>query len=176
MRKDNENFLANSFYSYVCRIFMYLPIISGLILLFDNFQFGIIFLIGGIVASCLFYFCCFYWYFGFLKFTKEFIYTPNDFVPKNARLQYKEKIYYKDICAIEFKDRDGNSIGKPLWKAYSVSYLEITTNDNCIHRIAIDKYSRKTWIKIEKLIINNRDILVLRDAKSFIKSIKIRIL
>lgn len=41
--------------------------------------------------------------------------------------------------------------------------------DESIKRIYLDKYSRKTWIKIEKLITNNRDILVLKDAKSFIK-------
>ena len=91
-------------------------------------------------------------------------------MPKITRLQYKEKIYYKDICAIEFKDRDGNSIGKPLWKANSVSYLEITTNDNCIHRIAIGKYSYNQWKKIERKIINIvPNVLVLKSADELIK-------
>ena len=124
-----KTFWANSVYSYISRIFIYSPIVLEFILFFDNFPFDIIFLIGGIVVSYLFYFSGFCWYLGFLKFTKEFIYTSSDFVPKITRLQYKEKIYYKDVCAIEFKDRDGNSIGKPLWKADSVSYLEIITND-----------------------------------------------
>lgn len=163
-------FWANSFYSYISRIVIYFPIVLGLILLFDNLQIGIVFLIGGIVASYLLYFCNFCWYLGFLKFTKEFIYTPNDFVLKITRLQYKEKIYYKDICAIEFKDRDGNSIGKPLWKADSVSYLEIITNDNYIHRIAIGKYSHRQWKKIEREIINIvPNVLILKSADELIK-------
>ena len=41
--------------------------------------------------------------------------------------------------------------------------------DESIKRIYLGKYSYKTWIKIEKLIINNRDILVLKDANSFVK-------
>lgn len=163
-------FWANSFYSYVSRIFIYFPIILGLILVFDNFQIGVGFLIGGIGVSYLLYFCNFCWYLGFLKFTKEFIFTPNDFVPKITRLQYKEKIYYDDICAIEFKDIDGNSIGKPLWKANSVSYLEITTHDNCIHRIAIGKYSHNQWKKIEREITNIvPNVLILKSAEELIK-------
>lgn len=41
--------------------------------------------------------------------------------------------------------------------------------DESIKRIYLGKYSHKTWIMIEKLIISNRDILVLKDAKSFVK-------
>lgn len=115
-----KTFWANSFYSYISRIFIYFPIVLGTVLSFDEFQFRIGFLIGGIVASYILYSCHFCWYLGLLKFTEEFIYTQSDFAPKMTRLQYKEKIYYRDICAIEFKDRDGNSVGNPLWKADTV--------------------------------------------------------
>lgn len=138
-----KTFWANSFYSYISRIVIYFPIVSGLILLFDNLQIGIVFLIGGIVASYLLYFCNFCWYLGFLKFTKEFIYTPNDFVPKITRLQYKKKIYYKNIHAIEFNNRDGNSIGK---------------------------YSHRQWKKIEKEIVNIvPNVLILKSADELIR-------
>ncbi len=81
-----------------------------------------------------------------------------------------EKIYYKDIYAIEFKNRDGNSIGKSLWKADSVSYLEITTIDNCLHRIAIGKFSHNQWKKIEKEIINIvPNVLILKSADELIE-------
>lgn len=163
-------FWANSICSYISRIFVYFPIVLGLILSFDNLQFLISILICGLIASYLLYFCNFCWYFGFLKFTNEYLYTPNDFVPKITRLQYREKILYKDICAIEFKDSEGNSFGKPLWRANCVSYLEITTKNNCIHKIAIGKYSHKQWNKIEKEVLKKvPNVLIIKSANELIK-------
>lgn len=49
-------------------------------------------------------------------------------------------------------------------------YLKLIMKDGTIKRIFLEKYSKKTWIKLEKLIINNhQDILILKDAQSFIK-------
>ncbi len=50
-----------------------------------------------------------------------------------------------------------------------LSYLKLIMKDESIKRIYLGKYSHKTRIKIEKLIINNRDILVLKDANTFVK-------
>ncbi len=165
-----KKYWALSIYSFISRLFIYFPIVLGLVLFFNNFSIGILFLFGGFIISYLFYFCIFSWYLGYMKFDIEYIYVPNDLVPTITRLQYKEKIYYQKICAIEFKDRDGDSIGKPLWKANSISYLEITTNDNCAHRIAIGKYSHKQWIMIEKEIEKRvPDVLILKSANELIR-------
>lgn len=161
--------LANSIYSYISRVFVYSPIILGSIL-FSNFPKEAYFFVGGFILSYLLYICNFCWYLGFIKFKKEYIYTPNDFVPRLTRLQYKEKIYYKDIFSIEFKDADGNSIGKQLWKADSISYLEIITNDSCVHRIAIGKYSHRQWKQIEiEFIKYIPNVLIIRNAEELIK-------
>ena len=55
-------------------------------------------------------------------------------------------------------------------------YLKLIMKNESIKRIYLWKYSYKTWIKLEKLIINNQDILVLKDAQSFIKYKKTGIL
>ncbi len=166
-------FVANSIYSYISRLVVYFPFILGTILSSTLFPKDVFFFIGGIILSYLLYCCNFCWFLGYLKFKKEFLYIPSDFAPRISRLQYKEKIYYDEICAIEFKFRDGNSRGKPLWKADCINYLEIITNDNCIHRIAIGKYSHRQWKKIENEIVNRtHDVLVLQKADELIKKIK----
>ena len=163
-------FLANSVLSYISRIFVYFPIVVAIILSINNSNLLVVFIVIGSLMSYLLYNCNFCWYLGFLKFTNEFIYTPNDFVSKITRLQYKEKIYYKDICAIEFRDIDGNSNGESLWKASCISYIEITTNDNFLHRIAIGKYSHKQWKNIEKEFTERvPDLLILKNADELIK-------
>ena len=163
-------FLANSVFSYINRIFVYSPIIVAIIISINNFNYIFEFIAIGLFLSYIIYSCNFCWYMGFLIFRYDFLYTPNDFVTKVTRLQYREKIFYNDICAIEYKDMDGNSIGKKLWKANNVSYIEITTNDNHIHRLAIGKYSHKQWKNIEKEIIKRvPNVLILKSADALIK-------
>lgn len=163
-------FLANSMLSYISRMFVYSPIIVAIILLINNMECIFVFIAFGLLLSYIVYYCNFCWYMGFLIFKKDYLFTPNDFVTKVTRLQYREKIFYNDICSIEYKDMDGNSIGKELWKANSISYLEIITNDNCIHRLAIGKYSHKQWEHIEKEIIKKvPNVLILKQASELIK-------
>ena len=97
-------FWANSLLSYTSRIFVYFPIVVAIILSINNSNLLVVFIVIGSLMSYLLYNCNFCWYLGFLKFTNEFIYAPNDFVSKITRLQYKEKLYYKDTSTIEFKD------------------------------------------------------------------------
>ena len=109
--------------------------------------------------------------FGFLKINRNTIYVPNDLTFKNLRIQHKETINIDDIIAIEFLEEECTSNGNKIsWRYTGIpSYLKFIMNDESIKRIYLGKYSHKTWIKIEKFIINNRDILVLKDAKSFLK-------
>lgn len=109
--------------------------------------------------------------FGFLKISENTIYVPNDLTFKNSRIQHKETINIDDIIAIEFLEEECTSNGSKIsWRYTGMpSYLKLIMKDESIKRIYLGKYSHKTWIKIEKLIINNRDILVLKDAKSFVK-------
>lgn len=49
-------------------------------------------------------------------------------------------------------------------------YLEITTKDNCIHRIAIGKYSHNQWKRIENEIVKKvPDVLIPKSADELIK-------
>lgn len=163
-------FLANSVLSYISRIFVYSPFIVAIILSINHFNYMALFIVMGLVISYILYNCNLCWYMGFLLFKEKYLFIPNDFVTKITRLQYKEKIFYDEISAIEYKDLDGNSIGKELWRANSVSYIEITTNDNHIHRVAIGKYSHKKWKKIEKEIIKRvPNILILKSSDELIK-------
>ena len=81
------------------------------------------------------------------------------------------KINIDDIIAIEFLEEECTSNGSKIsWRYTGMpSYLKLIMKDESIKRIYLGKYSHKTWTKIEKLIINNRDIFVLKDAKSFVK-------
>lgn len=109
--------------------------------------------------------------FGFLKISENKIYVPNDLTFKNLRIQHKETINIDDIITIEFLEEECTSNGSKIsWRYTGIpSYLKLIMKDESIKRIYLDKYSHKTWIKIEKLIINNRDIIVLKDANSFVK-------
>ena len=109
--------------------------------------------------------------FGFLKISENTIYVPNDLTFKNSRIQHKETINTDDIIAIEFLEEECTSNGSKIFWRYTgmPSYLKLIMKDESIKRICLGKYSHKTWIKIEKLSIHNRDILVLKDAKSFVK-------
>ena len=109
--------------------------------------------------------------FGFLKISENKIYIPNDLTFKNLRIQHKETINIDDIITIEFLEEECTSNGSKIsWRYTGIpSYLKLIMKDESIKRIYLDKYSHKTWIKIEKLIINNRNIIVLKDANSFVK-------
>ncbi|MGN1278886.1 MAG: hypothetical protein ACI4UG_05405, partial [Candidatus Onthovivens sp.] len=109
--------------------------------------------------------------FGFLKIGENKIYVPNDLTFENLRIQHKETINIDDIIAIEFLEEECTSNGSKIsWRYTGIPpYLKLIMKDESIKRIYLGKYSYKTWIKIEKLIINNRDILVLKDANSFVK-------
>ena len=93
-----------------------------------------------------------------------------DIIPNFNKLQYKVKVCYDHICAIEFKVRDGNSKGEELYKAWSLLYLEIITNDNFVYRINMNKFSKKQCIKIENMFIKKvPEILVLKSINKLIK-------
>ena len=96
---------------------------------------------------------------------------PNDLTFKNLRMQHKETIDIDDILAIEFLEEECTSNGSKISWRYTgiLSYLKLIMKDESIKRIYLGKYSHKTRIKIGKLIINNRDILVLKDANTFVK-------
>ena len=101
-------FLANSVLSYISRIFVYSPLIVAIILSINHFNYMALFIVMGLVISYILYNCNLCWYMGFLLFKEKYLFIPNDFVTKITRLQYKEKIFYDEISAIEYKDLDGN--------------------------------------------------------------------
>jgi len=109
--------------------------------------------------------------FGYLKINKKMLYVSNDLTFKSLRVQHKEIINIDDIIAIEFLEEECSSNGgKISWRYTGMpSYLKLIMKDETIKRIYLGKYSYKTWIKLEKLITNNQDIIVLKDAQSFIK-------
>ncbi len=114
-------------------------------------------------------------FWGFIQINDSDIYVPNDWHFNSERLQHKERIVIKDIVGIEFVEEDCKSNGKEIIGRHIgiPPYLKFYMADNSIKRILLYKFSRKTWIKIEKLIIEkNNDILVLTDARTFIKYLK----
>lgn len=117
--------------------------------------------------------------FGYLKISRKVIYTSNDLTFKKFRIQHKESIIIDDIIAIEFLEEEcASDGGKILWRYTGTPpYLRFIMRDDSIKRIYLGKYSHKTWIKIERWIIkNNGDILILKDAKSFLIFLKTGIL
>ena len=165
-----KTFLSNSLTSIILKCLFFIIILFVIILSVINPIHWSIILIIIIVFITSFIFL-FNSMFGFLKISENTIYIPNDLTFKNSRIQHKETINIDDIIAIEFLEEECTSNGSKIPWRYTgmLSYLKLIMKDESIKRIYLGKYSHKTWIKIEKLIINNRDILVLKDANSFVK-------
>ena len=165
-----KTFLSNSLTSIILKCLFFIILLLIIILSVINpIHWSIISIIIIIfITSFIFLFNSM---FGFLKISENKIYVPNDLTFKNSRIQHKETINIDDIIAIEFLEEECTSNGSKIFWRYTgmPSYLKLIMKDESIKRIYLGKYSHKTWIKIEKLIINNRDILVLKDAKSFVK-------
>ena len=165
-----KTFLSNSLISIIfkCLFFVILLLIIVISVINPAHWSMISIIIIVYIASFIFLFNCM---FGFLKISENTICVPNDLTFKNSRIQHKEIINIHDIIAIEFLEEDCTSNGSKISWRYTGTppYLKLIMKDESIKRIYLGKYSHKTWIKIEELIIKNRDILVLKDAKSFIK-------
>ncbi|MBQ8206902.1 MAG: hypothetical protein IJZ77_05505 [Bacilli bacterium] len=165
-----KTFLSNSLTSIILKCLFFIIILFVIILSVINpIHWSIISII--IIVFITSFIFLFNSMFGFLKISENTIYIPNDLTFKNSRIQHKETINIDDIIAIEFLEEECTSNGSKIPWRYTgmLSYLKLIMKDESIKRIYLGKYSHKTWIKIEKLIINNRDILVLKDANSFVK-------
>ena len=165
-----KTFLSNSLTSIILKCLFFIIILLVIILSVINpIHWSIISII--IIVFITSFILLFNSMFGFLKISENTIYVPNDLTFKNSRIQHKETINIDDIIAIEFLEEECTSNGSKIsWRYTGMpSYLKLIMKDESIKRIYLGKYSHKTWIKIEKLIINNRDILVLKDPKSFVK-------
>ena len=165
-----KTFLSNSLTSIFLKCIFFIILLLVIILSVMNPIHRSIILIIIIVFITSFIFL-FNSMFGFLKINENTIYVPNDLTFKNLRIQCRETINLDDIKAIEFSEDECTSNGSKISWRYTgtPSYLKLIMKDASIKRIYLGKYSYKTWIKIEKLIISNRNIFVLKDAKSFIK-------
>lgn len=80
--------------------------------------------------------------------TDEYIYTPSDLMFKFEKIQYKTKIYYKDIIDFYIIKSSNNSKNKPIRNIFVSSkvqktYLEFKLKDSKIERICINHYSDK---------------------------------
>lgn len=92
-------------------------------------------------------------------------------------LRYKKKLSVRveQIVAIEFLTEDCTSDGKKINFRYigQPCYLKLYLNNGLEERIHLIKFSFKTWKKIEKYLLDNKnDILVIRDATSLKKYLK----
>lgn len=147
-------FLASSWKAIISRIIVNIPYFLFIVLSIDTKSFEMLGLLLTIFISYIIYFCTFGWLLGILVFNKKNFYVPDDLLPKFNRLQYKIKLSCNEIFSIEFKVRDGDSNGKQLYKAWSILYLEIITNDNKVFRINMEKFSKKQCKQIESLFIS----------------------
>ena len=78
----------------------------------------------------------------------------------------------KEIIAIEFIFEDCRSDGKPINFRYTgqPNYLKLYLDNGKEERIYIDRFSFKTWKKLEKYLLGyNSEILVMRGASTFKK-------
>lgn len=165
-----KTFWASSWMAILSRFIIILPFALSIILCLDFGTFEIGFIVFGLFLSYILYSIVFGWYLGFVNFKNRYVYVPGDIIPNFNKLQYKVKVCYDNICAIEFKVRDGNSKGEELYKAWSILYLEIITNDNFVYRINMNKFSKKQCIKIENMFIKKvPEILVLKSINKLIK-------
>ena len=164
-------FLSNSFIAVFLKC-VFLSIVSFLIIILlikPDYWSMLLIMIIIFIVSLIFLFNP---VFGYLKINKNKIYVSNDLTFKKLRMQHKEIINIDDIGAIEFLEEECTSNGAKLTIRYTgmPPYLKLIMKDGTIKRIFLEKYSKKTFIKLEKLIINNhQDILILKDAQSFIK-------
>lgn len=165
-----KTFLSNSLTSIILKCLFFIILLLIIILSVINpIHWSIILVI--IIAFITSFIFLFNPMFGFLKISQNKIYVPNDLTFKKLRIQHKETINIDDIIAIEFLEEECTSNGNKIsWRYAGIpSYLKLIMKDESIKRIYLGKYSHTTWIKIEKLIINNQNILVLKDTKSFVK-------
>lgn len=163
-------YLSNSLTSIILKCLFFIILLLIIILSVINpIHWYIISII--IIAFITSYIFLFNSMFGYLKINKKMLYVSNDLTFKSLRVQHKEIINIDDIIAIEFLEEECSSNGgKISWRYTGMpSYLKLIMKDETIKRIYLGKYSYKTWIKLEKLITNNQDIIVLKDAQSFIK-------
>lgn len=164
-------FLSNSLTSTIFKcafiLFFILPIIFSIV---DYIHWLIVVTILAIyIAIFVFLFNSL---FGYLKIDGEFIFVSGDLTFNKLKIQHKEKINMKHIFAMEFIEENCTSNGSKIsWRYNGIPpFIKFVMKDNSIKRVYLGKYSHKTWIRIEKLILtNNNDILLLKDARSFIK-------
>lgn len=162
--------LSKSITAIFCKIIIIIPSIVGILVCFLNPNPLIEFAIFGIIISILIYEFQIGWYVGYIKFNKEYLYVPGDIMFKLNRLQYRTKVFYNDIKAIEFKACDGNSKGKKLWRAWGINYLILYLSNDDSVKISINKFSHKQWYQIQKLILKQNDkIQILGDVDELIK-------
>lgn len=127
---------------------------------------------------CLLYFFNLQFYFYLMHylglfFLKETVYMFQ--VIRFLKVQKRLIVRIEQIIAIEFLTEDCTSDGKKINFRYigQPCYLKLYLNNGLEERIHLIKFSFKTWKKIEKYLLDNKnDILVIRDATSFKKYLK----
>ena len=113
--------------------------------------------------------CCIFFVIQLIEFLKtyilitdDFIYVPNQFRKENARVQFEEKIYFKDIINVDLISSPNNSNNKEIlsgtaYRYVQKKYFEFTLKSGEKKRVWIDDYIKKQVIKMLQLIKNKCD-------------------
>ena len=158
---------SNSLLSTITKILFFWPLIY--ISLIINDRSSLLFAVIMIIALEFLYLFAFNFLFGFIVLKKDSLFVSGGFgcvVQKRLRVQLKE------IMAIEFMFEECRSDGKSINFRYTgqPNYLKLYLVNGKEERIYIDRFSFKTWKKLEKYLLDyNSKILVMRDASTFKK-------
>lgn len=161
---------SNSILSIIFKILFFLPLLLIIYVIKDYcFSLFYILLIIFFQSSILFLFNAL---FGVVLLKRDCLYVSGDLFFK---VQKRLIVRIEQIIAIEFLTEDCTSDGKKINFRYigQPCYLKLYLNNGLEERIHLIKFSFKTWKKIEKYLLDNKnDILVIRDATSFKKYLK----
>ena len=93
-----------------------------------------------------------------ISLKKEFIYKNGDGLTKIDKIQYKCKVYYKDINKIEIISSSTNSNGQQVNNIAIIKFLEFTLKNGKKERMLINYYRKKQIIKMLNIIKNNMQV------------------
>lgn len=89
----------------------------------------------------------------------DYIYKNGDGLTKVDKIQYRCKVYYKDINNIEIVASTNNSKNQSVLNAAIIKYLEFTLQDGQKERMIINFYRKKQIIKMLNMIKYNMQVV-----------------
>ena len=156
---------SNSLLSIISKILFFYALILMIFPRVDIYPVLFYLMIWGLVIN----FLAFHSLFGFIALKKDSLFVSGDF---DCAIQKRLRVQLKEIIAIEFMFEECRSDGKPinLRNTGTPDYLKLYFDNGKEERIYIDRFSFKTWKKLEKYLLDyNSEILVMRDASTFKK-------